>query len=72
MDGKTPVTGRGVALRAGQRVFLSGFRVEEHRKVPPHGQKALVDHLLRSRAHHHPVMVFHGQTHECIADSAAY
>ena len=41
MDHEAPIAGGGFALRAGEGVFLLGFRMEEDRKILPHRLKAL-------------------------------
>ena len=61
-----------LALGARQRVFLMGLRVQEHRKVAPHGHEAARAHLLRCGSDHHPVRVVDGQAQQCIAHRAAY
>ena len=71
MHGKAVVARPGLALGAGQRIFLMGLRVQKHREIAPHRQVALRQQLLGRGPHHHPVAVFHRQAQQGIPDCAA-
>ena len=71
MYGKALVAGSGLALGAGQCVFLVALGVQEDGEVLADGLKALGQHLFRRGAHHHPVPVAGGQPEQFVADGAA-
>ena len=58
---KALIAAPALALGARQGVLLVRLRVQKHRKVAPHGGKALLQHLFGRSAHHQPVAVVHGQ-----------
>ena len=72
VEDEAAVTRRGLALGARQRVFFLGFRVQEHRKVLAHRPVAGGDHLLRTGAHHHPVLLLGLQAEQGVADRTTY
>ena len=46
MEGEALVAVAGLALGAGERVFLFGARMQEHRKIAAHGHEAPARHIL--------------------------
>ena len=71
MHGKALVAGCGLALGAGQCVFLVALGVQEDGEVLADGLKALGQHLFRRGAHHHPVAVAGGQPQQFVTDGPA-
>jgi hypothetical protein len=57
VEGKAMVAACGLALGAGQRVFLARARMQEHREIASDRQEALRRHGLGRAADHHPVAV---------------
>ena len=66
------VARRGLALGAGQRIFLVRARMQEDREIPPDRLKPRAQHLLRRRADHHPVAVLDRQAEQFVAHRAAH
>ena len=60
------VAGRDLALEPRQRIFLVRLRVQEHREFLADGPVARALHLLRRRAHDHPVALAHRQAQQAI------
>src|SRR5690606_19092889 len=60
------VAGSGLALRAGERVLLAGFRVQEDGEILADLAKAEGLHLVRGRADDAPVALRHRQPHELV------
>ena len=56
---KTPVARCRLALGSRQGILLMCEWVQEYREVAPNGSEAHLLHLLRRRAHHHPIAVMH-------------
>ena len=52
MEGEALVAVAGLALGAGERVFLFGARMQEHRKIAAHGHEAPARHILGRGADH--------------------
>ena len=71
MHGKALVAGGGLALGAGQCVFLVALGVQEDGEILADGLKALGQHLVRRGAHHHPVAVAGGQSQQFVTDGPA-
>ena len=67
---KAMVARAGLALGTGQRVFLVGLRVQEHREVLAHRQEAFCDQCVGRGAHHHPVAIGAGLAQQGIAHRA--
>src|SRR6185436_17269539 len=65
------ITGTGLALGAGERVFLAGLRMQEHRKILADRLEAACQQIFGARADDHPVPLPRGQTEQLIAHSAA-
>jgi hypothetical protein len=61
----------GLALGAGQRVFLGAARVQEHREILADGLVPLRKQLFGARADDHPVPLPRRQTEQLIAHCAA-
>ncbi len=57
VEGETSMASPTLSLGAGQRVFLVGFRVQEHGEITPNRPKAKLEHRFRSGAHNHVVVV---------------
>ena len=71
MHGKALVAGCGLALGAGQCVFLVALGVQEDGEVLADGLKALGQHLFRRGAHDYPVAVAGGQPQQFVTDGPA-
>jgi hypothetical protein len=71
-DGKAAVAARRLAFGPGQRIFLAGLRMQEHREVLADRQVALRDHCLGCGADHHPVVVIDGQAQQGIPYRTAH
>jgi hypothetical protein len=65
------VAGRGLALRAGQRVLLAAVGMQEDGEVAPHGPEAPPLHLLRGGADHDPVALADRQAEQFVTNGAA-
>ena len=57
VEGEAVVAGGGLALGAGEGVFLSRLWMQKHREIATHGQEALLHHFFRRGVHHDPVAV---------------
>jgi hypothetical protein len=55
VNAEAVITGRGLALGAGQRILLVGIRVQEHRKILADRPEAARQQIVRRGADHHPV-----------------
>jgi hypothetical protein len=71
VDGEALIAAAALALGAGERVFLVRLGMQEHREVLADRLEALLDHLLRGGADHHPVAILDLQAEQLVADGAA-
>lgn len=71
IDHEAAIATAGLALGARQRVFLTGFRVQEHREITTHGGVAQRLHLRGRGADHHPVAVAGRTLQQAVAHGAA-
>src|SRR5258706_7906033 len=71
MECEAPVSRGGLALGAGERVFLVRPGMEEHREVRSHRSKLAPHHFLGSRSDDDIVAVLHREPEQLIADRAA-
>jgi len=71
IEAEALVTGRGFSFRAGERVFLMGFRMQEHGKIPANGFVAEGQHRLGRGANHDPIVVLYRVPQEAVADCPA-
>ena len=71
VDHEAGMPARGLALGAGQCVFLAAVRVQEHREVAADLAVAGGQHVLHRGADHHVVVVAGGKPEQGIAHGAA-
>ena len=67
---EAPVARAGLALGAGERVFLVGFGVQVHGEIPAHPPVTPGLQFLRCSAHHDPVPLPHRQAEKLVAHGA--
>ena len=72
LNGKAFVTPCRFSLGARQCEFFTRLRVQKNRKVFAHRHIALRCHGFRGAAHHHPIAVVDGQSHEGIPHRATH
>ncbi|RMU46495.1 hypothetical protein ALP29_201561 [Pseudomonas syringae pv. avii] len=71
MKHEASITHAALALGACQRVLLVGQRVQEHREVGADRAIALDQHVLGTRADHHPIDISDRLTQQAVAYSTA-
>ncbi len=71
IDHEAAVAAAGLALGAGQRVFLAGVGMQEHREIAAHGLVALRVHLRLGGPDHDPVAVAGSMLQKAVAHRAA-
>jgi len=69
---ETTVTWPHLALEPGERVFLVGLGMQEHREIPAHGTITQVLELGGCGAHDHPVALLDRSAQQLVPDRAAY
>ncbi|MPN54599.1 hypothetical protein SDC9_202270 [bioreactor metagenome] len=55
--GEAGVAVSGLALGAGEGIFLTGLRVQEDREILSDLKKSLGEHACRGFTHHHPITI---------------
>jgi hypothetical protein len=71
VDGEALVAAAALALGAGERVFLVGLRMQEHREILAHRLEAQPHHLFGGRAHHDVVTFLDRQAEQLVAHGSA-
>ena len=60
-----------LSFRAGQCIFFAALTMNKDRKRLANGTKSFVHHSFWRTTYHHPILLFHRNTQQFIAHSAA-